>query len=179
METYRSGHNGADSKSVSAQAPASSNLAVSAKKTQLHLCVTESFRLWRDSNRTFGKADNKLPVDVWQVRVRAGATVAPGESRILAKKTQLHFCVAEFFICGEIRTGRFFREEKLRPSGGWSQSPRACRADSRLGRISHLSQKDSVTLLCDRVVCRFVSNFLIDWLKNNHYNKIAKYIYNV
>ena len=31
METYRSGHNGADSKSVSAQAPASSNLAVSAK----------------------------------------------------------------------------------------------------------------------------------------------------
>ena len=30
-ETYRSGHNGADSKSVSAQAPASSNLAVSAK----------------------------------------------------------------------------------------------------------------------------------------------------
>ena len=32
METYRSGHNGADSKSVSGQPHASSNLAVSAKK---------------------------------------------------------------------------------------------------------------------------------------------------
>ena len=31
METYRSGHNGADSKSVREQSPASSNLAVSAK----------------------------------------------------------------------------------------------------------------------------------------------------
>ena len=30
-ETYRSGHNGADSKSVREQSPASSNLAVSAK----------------------------------------------------------------------------------------------------------------------------------------------------
>ena len=35
METYRSGHNGADSKSVSAFAPASSNLAVSAKELSL------------------------------------------------------------------------------------------------------------------------------------------------
>ena len=33
METYRSGHNGADSKSVREQSPASSNLAVSARKT--------------------------------------------------------------------------------------------------------------------------------------------------
>ena len=32
METYRSGHNGADSKSVREQSPASSNLAVSAIK---------------------------------------------------------------------------------------------------------------------------------------------------
>ena len=32
-ETYRSGHNGADSKSVREQSPASSNLAVSAKKS--------------------------------------------------------------------------------------------------------------------------------------------------
>ena len=34
METYRSGHNGADSKSVREQSPASSNLAVSAKKSK-------------------------------------------------------------------------------------------------------------------------------------------------
>ena len=33
METYRSGHNGADSKSVREQSPASSNLAVSASLT--------------------------------------------------------------------------------------------------------------------------------------------------
>ena len=32
METYRSGHNGADSKSVREQSPAGSNPAVSAKK---------------------------------------------------------------------------------------------------------------------------------------------------
>ena len=35
METYRSGHNGADSKSVSGQPHASSNLAVSAKENAL------------------------------------------------------------------------------------------------------------------------------------------------
>ena len=34
METYRSGHNGADSKSVREQSPASSNLAVCAKESQ-------------------------------------------------------------------------------------------------------------------------------------------------
>ncbi len=34
METYRSGHNGADSKSVSAFAPAGSNPAVSAIKKE-------------------------------------------------------------------------------------------------------------------------------------------------
>ncbi len=36
METYRSGHNGADSKSVREQSPASSNLAVSAKEKESH-----------------------------------------------------------------------------------------------------------------------------------------------
>ena len=34
-ETYRSGHNGADSKSVREQSPASSNLAVSAKTAEI------------------------------------------------------------------------------------------------------------------------------------------------
>ena len=38
METYRSGHNGADSKSVREQSPASSNLAVSAKNRQVSTC---------------------------------------------------------------------------------------------------------------------------------------------
>ena len=37
METYRSGHNGADSKSVREQSPASSNLAVSAKNNESYL----------------------------------------------------------------------------------------------------------------------------------------------
>ena len=37
METYRSGHNGADSKSVREQSPASSNLAVSAKIKESYL----------------------------------------------------------------------------------------------------------------------------------------------
>ena len=35
METYRSGHNGADSKSVREQSPASSNLAVSANRKEI------------------------------------------------------------------------------------------------------------------------------------------------
>ena len=35
METYRSGHNGADSKSVREQSPASSNLAVSANQKEI------------------------------------------------------------------------------------------------------------------------------------------------
>ena len=41
METYRSGHNGADSKSVSEQSPASSNLAVSAKDSLKDLSFKE------------------------------------------------------------------------------------------------------------------------------------------
>ena len=39
VETYRSGHNGADSKSVRAYAPASSNLAVSAIKQKNRIAV--------------------------------------------------------------------------------------------------------------------------------------------
>ena len=42
METYRSGHNGADSKSVREQSPASSNLAVSAKDS-LKVLSSRSF----------------------------------------------------------------------------------------------------------------------------------------
>ena len=38
MQTYRSGHNGADSKSVREQSPASSNLAVCATPEQSPLC---------------------------------------------------------------------------------------------------------------------------------------------
>ena len=44
LETYRSGHNGADSKSVREQSPASSNLAVSARKrkTSRKTCLSFS-----------------------------------------------------------------------------------------------------------------------------------------
>ena len=45
METYRSGHNGADSKSVREQSPASSNLAVSAKDNR-NLGIAVVFFLW-------------------------------------------------------------------------------------------------------------------------------------
>ena len=45
METYRSGHNGADSKSVREQSPASSNLAVSAKDNR-NLRIAVVFFLW-------------------------------------------------------------------------------------------------------------------------------------
>ncbi len=60
-ETYRSGHNGADSKSVREQSPASSNLAVSAKKKKspvggFFFLVT----LKRDSNQTLYRGPRKV-----------------------------------------------------------------------------------------------------------------------
>ena len=54
METYRSGHNGADSKSVREQSPASSNLAVSAKDS-LKVLSFKEFSLFR-------KAPSQLPL---------------------------------------------------------------------------------------------------------------------
>ena len=55
METYRSGHNGADSKSVREQSPASSNLAVSAKDSLKVLSFKEFSLLsqgWTYCHRT-------------------------------------------------------------------------------------------------------------------------------
>ena len=51
METYRSGHNGADSKSVREQSPASSNLAVSAKDS-LKVLSFKEFSLLYNENHT-------------------------------------------------------------------------------------------------------------------------------
>ena len=47
METYRSGHNGADSKSVREQSPASSNLAVSAKGTLENPVFSRVFSIFK------------------------------------------------------------------------------------------------------------------------------------
>ena len=47
METYRSGHNGADSKSVREQSPASSNLAVSANGTLENPVFSRVFSIFK------------------------------------------------------------------------------------------------------------------------------------
>ena len=50
-ERYRSGHNGADSKSVCLNGHAGSNPALSAKMKRSHFCATFSFSRWvADSN---------------------------------------------------------------------------------------------------------------------------------
>ena len=65
METYRSGHNGADSKSVREQSPASSNLAVSAKNNESYLWCGSLFfcggvRCERSSSKQFKMRDSIL-----------------------------------------------------------------------------------------------------------------------
>ena len=51
MERYRSGHNGADSKSVCAQAHEGSNPSLSAKRKNITLCDVFSFGIGKDSNK--------------------------------------------------------------------------------------------------------------------------------
>ena len=95
-ETYRSGHNGADSKSVREQSPASSNLAVSAKKSRC--TVVHLFFLY---NARFEKGNAKhrnSPVDCFGARVRADERRSEaGESRRLRQKKQVHCCAPVFY----------------------------------------------------------------------------------
>ena len=84
-ETYRSGHNGADSKSVREQSPASSNLAVSAIKKQVHFCAPVFLY-----NARYEKGNAKhrnSPGDCFGGRVRAAERRSEaGESRRLRHK---------------------------------------------------------------------------------------------
>ena len=95
-ETYRSGHNGADSKSVREQSPASSNLAVSAIKNRCtFVCLFLFFARFEKGN---AKHKNS-PGDCFGARVRAVERRSePGESRRLRHKKQVHFCVPVFIF---------------------------------------------------------------------------------
>ena len=105
-ETYRSGHNGADSKSVREQSPASSNLAVSAKKQNafafcFYLGEIRSRPLRKSScGRFLGRSvDETFPQNVntrFEIEVFYFMI-----SRRLRQKTE-RFCVL-FFNIDEIR----------------------------------------------------------------------------
>ena len=96
-ETYRSGHNGADSKSVREQSPASSNLAVSAIKKQVHFCAP-AFYIMRDSKRAMRSIETVRGTVSVAGCVPPNAEVRRANLAVSAIKKQVHFCPPVFYI---------------------------------------------------------------------------------
>ena len=96
-ETYRSGHNGADSKSVREQSPASSNLAVSAIKKQVHFCAPV-FYIMRDTKRAMRSIETVRGTVSVPGCVPPNAEVRRANLAVSAIKKQVHFCAPVFYI---------------------------------------------------------------------------------
>ena len=111
-ETYRSGHNGADSKSVREQSPASSNLAVSAIKKQVHFCAP-AFYIMRDSKRAMRSIETvRGTVSVAgcvppNAEVRQANFAVPALSQYIEPKFIYNFAHTNSFFATEHISQRF------------------------------------------------------------------------
>ena len=136
-ETYRSGHNGADSKSVREQSPASSNLAVSAIKKQVHFCAPV-FYIMRDTKRAMRSIETVRGTVSVPGCVPPNAEVRRANLAVSAIKKQVHFCAPAFLYNARYEKGN--AKHRNSPGDCFGARVRAAERRSEAGESRRLRQ---------------------------------------